>query len=100
MVGTAIVLLKAREVGWLRCSGWCRLDVESAGEGNPDCLCEEFASRPIERPGSIYQLARNGHGHLGATLVRELYPGRNQPLVGFLQRGLVKGGRDNPVLWI
>jgi hypothetical protein len=97
LVSTAIAPVGA---DWLSCSGWCCLDIESTGERYPDCLREEFAGRPIERPGSIYQLARNRHGHPGVPFVTELYPGRNHSLVGFLNCRLVEGRGDNPVLWI
>jgi hypothetical protein len=91
------------EGGRLGCLGCClthRLDIKRAGESYPDCLREEFASRPIERRGLLYQRARNGHRHPGVTFPAELYPRANNTLVGFVKVGLVECGCDNLLLWI
>jgi hypothetical protein len=80
MVVTGARQIAPGEGGRLGCLGCClthRLDIKRAGESYPDCLREEFASRPIERRGLLYQRARNGHRHPGVTFPAELYPRAN-----------------------
>ena len=79
-----IAPLERGEGSWLGCSGCC-LDIERAGEGYPDCLREELASRPIERCGLLYQRARNGHSHPGMAFPPELYPRSDTALVGVVK---------------
>jgi len=78
----------------------------SASETNNECqikfellhLGEEFPSRHIERPGLLYQLARNRNRHLGMTFPHELYPRTSTALVGVVELGFVVECNENPFL--
>ena len=70
------------------------------GDGYPDRFGDEFPSRPIERPGRLYELSRNGEGHLRVPLRPEFYPSRNAALVGVVKLRLFECGRDNLLLRI
>ena len=74
--------------------------IDRGRDGQPDSLGEEFPNRQIERPGLLYQLARNGDRHLGMTFRPELYPGTSTALVGVVKLGLVQCGGDNLLLRI
>ena len=69
-------------------------------DGYPDRLGDEFSSRPIERPGRLYELSRNGESHLRVPLWPEFYPSRNTALVGVVKLRLFECGRDNLLLRI
>ena len=78
----------------------------SVSETNNECqikfellhLGEEFPSRHIERPGLLYQLARNRNRHLGMTFPHELYPRTSTALVGVVELGFVVECNENPFL--
>ena len=70
------------------------------GDGYPDSLGEEFPSRPIERPGRLYELSRNGESNLRVPLWPEFYSSRNTALVGVVKLRLFECGRDNLLLRI
>jgi hypothetical protein len=70
------------------------------GDGYPDRLGDEFPSRPIERPGRLYELSRNGESHLRVPLWPEFYPRSNAALVGVVNLRLLKSGCDNLLLWM
>src|ERR1700730_12197407 len=70
------------------------------GDGYPDCLSDEFPGCPIERPGRLYELSRNGKSHLRMPLRPGFYPSRNAALVGVVKLRLVECGCDDLLLWI
>jgi len=51
------------------------------GDGYPDPLGDEFPGCPIERPGRLHELSRNGESHLRVPLWPEFYPSRNTAFV-------------------
>jgi hypothetical protein len=59
---------------WRGISGILTRRRTGTGDGQPDRLGEELPSRHIERPGLLYQLARNRDRHHGMTFPLELYP--------------------------
>ena len=64
-------------------------ELERARDGQPQRLGEELPGRQIERPGLLYQLARNGDRHPGMASTLELYPRTSTALVGVVKLGLV-----------